>query len=74
MQLDDTSLAALLAAAEQAGRPLSELVLAEQAEELEQTPQQVYDRMAACYAVMAEGVAPGWTRCTTPSTMPGRGT
>ena len=59
MQLDDTSLAALLAAAEQAGRPLSELVLAEQAEELEQTPQQVYDRMAACYAVMAEGVAPG---------------
>ena len=59
MQLDDTSLAALLAAAEQAGKPLSELVLASQAEQLEQTPQQVYDRMARCYQVMADGVAPG---------------
>lgn len=59
MQLEYTSLAALLDAAEQAGRPLSALVLAQQAEELEQDPQQVYDRMAACYTVMAEGVAPG---------------
>lgn len=59
MQLDDTSLAALLAAAEQAGKPLSELVLASQAEQLEQTPEQVYDRMARCYQVMADGVAPG---------------
>ena len=59
MQLDDTSLAALLAAAEQAGKPLSELVLASQAEQLEQTPEQVYDGMARCYQVMADGVAPG---------------
>ena len=59
MQLDDTSLASLLAAAEQAGKPLSELVLASQAEQLEQTPEQVYDRMARCYQVMADGVAPG---------------
>lgn len=59
MQLDDTSLAVLLAAAEQAGKPLSELVLASQAEQLEQTPEQVYDRMARCYQVMADGVAPG---------------
>ena len=59
MQLDDTSLAALLAAAEQAGKLLSELVLASQAEQLEQTPEQVYDRMARCYQVMADGVAPG---------------
>ena len=34
MQLDYTSLSGLLAAAEQAGRPLSELVLAQQAAEL----------------------------------------
>ena len=54
MQLDDTSLASLLAAAEQAGKPLSELVLASQAEQLEQTPEQVYDRMARCYQVMAD--------------------
>ena len=59
MQLDYTSLAGLLAAAEQAGRPLSELVLAQQAAELEQPPEQVYDRMARCYQVMADGVAPG---------------
>ena len=59
MQLDYTSLAGLLAAAEQAGRPLSELVLAQQAVELEQPPEQVYDRMARCYQVMADGVAPG---------------
>ena len=59
MQLDYTSLAGLLAAAEQAGRPLSELVLAQQAAELEQPPEQVYDRMARCYQVMADGVVPG---------------
>ena len=59
MQLDYTSLAGLLAAAEQAGRPLSELVLAQQAAELEQPPEQVYDRMDRCYQVMADGVAPG---------------
>ena len=59
MQLDDTSLASLLAAAEQAGKPLSELVLASQVEQLEQTPEQGYDRMARCYQVMADGVAPG---------------
>ena len=59
MQLDYTSLDGLLAAAEQAGRPLSELVLAQQAAELEQPPEQVYDRMARCYQVMADGVAPG---------------
>ena len=59
MQLDYTSLAGLLAAAEQVGRPLSELVLAQQAVELEQPPEQVYDRMARCYQVMADGVVPG---------------
>ncbi|WP_294500077.1 L-serine ammonia-lyase, iron-sulfur-dependent, subunit alpha [uncultured Gemmiger sp.] len=59
MQLEYTSLAALLDAAEQAGKPLSELVLAQQAEELEQDPRQVYDRMARCYQVMADGVEPG---------------
>ena len=59
MQLDYTSLAALLAAAEAAGKPLSELVLAQQAEELELPPEQVYDRMARRYAVMAESAEQG---------------
>lgn len=59
MQLDYTSLAALLAAAEAAGKPLSELVLAQQAEELELPPEQVYDRMARRYGVMAESTEQG---------------
>ena len=59
MQLDYTSLAALLAAAEQAQRPLSELVLAQQAEELEQSPEQVYGQMARRYEVMAESARQG---------------
>ena len=59
MQLDYTSLAALLAAAEAAGRPLSELVLAQQAEEMELPPAEVYGRMARRYAVMAESAVQG---------------
>ena len=68
MQLDYTSLAGLLAAAEQAGRPLSELVLAQQAAELEQPPEQVYDRMARCYQVMRTAWPPAVTRtCAAPA-------
>lgn len=59
MQLDYTSLAALLAAAEAAGRPLSELVLAQQAEEMELPPAEVYGRMARRYGVMAESAVQG---------------
>ena len=59
MQLDYTSLEALLSAAREAGKPLSELVLAQQAEELECPAGQVFDRMARCYQVMADGIAPG---------------
>ena len=59
MQLDYTSLAALLAAAEAAGQPLSELVLAQQAEEMELPPAEVYGRMARRYGVMAESAVQG---------------
>lgn len=59
MQLDYTSLAALLAAAEAAGKPLSELVLAQQAEEMELPPAEVYGRMARRYGVMAESAVQG---------------
>ena len=53
------SIAALIAAAEAAGEPLSALVLRQQAIQLEKTEQEVFDQMADTYKVMAACIEPG---------------
>ena len=53
------SIAALAEAAQQAGQPISALVLEQQAHQLEQTPQQVFDQMKETYQVMAQCIEPG---------------
>ena len=53
------SIAALIAAAEAAGEPLSALVLRQQAIQLEKTEQEVFDQMAETYKVMAACIEPG---------------
>ena len=53
------SIAALTAAAQKAGEPLSTLVLRQQAAQMEQPEEAVYARMAQQYQVMAECIAPG---------------
>lgn len=57
--LDYKSLASLVEAAESAGRPISALVLSQQAEQLEQSEEEVFRRMAENYQVMAECIEPG---------------
>ena len=54
-----TSLAELVRAAEAEHQPISQMVLRQQAEQLETNEQAVYDRMARTYAVMADSVEPG---------------
>ena len=58
-QLKYDSIAALAAAAAEQGRPISELVLCQQAAQLERTEQQVYDEMRGRFAVMAACIQPG---------------
>ena len=59
MALDYRTVAALTAAAREAGLPLSALVLRDQAAELGQSEAEVCARMDAQYQVMAECIAPG---------------
>ena len=46
IELKYDSVAALVAAAEKAGEPISALVLRQQAAQLEKTEQEIYDQMA----------------------------
>ena len=59
IELKYDSVAALIAAAEKAGEPLSALVLRQQAVQLEKTEQEVFDQMAETYKVMAACIEPG---------------
>lgn len=63
MELSFDSIASLVAAAESEGRPLSALVLEQQAAQLERSEADVYETMHASYEVMrtaaAEGLKPG---------------
>lgn len=66
MDLRYDSIAALIEAAKQSGRKLSELVLEQQAVQMEQSADELYEIMRKSYAVMAasveEGKAPGKER------------
>lgn len=53
------TIAGLVELAEECGEPISALVLRQQAEQLETSEEQVYERMAASYRVMAECIEPG---------------
>ena len=59
IELKYDSVAALVAAAEKAGEPISALVLRQQAAQLEKTEQEIYDQMAETYKVMAACIEPG---------------
>lgn len=58
-ELNYKSIAGLVAAAAAAGKPISAVVLRQQAVELEQSEAQVYEEMRARYQVMAECIEPG---------------
>ncbi len=57
--LDYVSIAALCQAAEQAGKPVSEIVLADQAEQMETPAEELYARMARSLQVMRDAVREG---------------
>lgn len=59
MELNYTSVAALVDAAQACGEKLSCLVLRQQARQLEQPAEALYETMRRSYAVMAEAVAAG---------------
>lgn len=59
MNLDYSSMASLVAAAKESKKPLSQLVLAQQAEQLEQTQEEVFLHMQKNYQVMAQCIEPG---------------
>ena len=58
-ELKYDSIAALVAAAEEAGEPISALVLRQQARQLEKDEAQVFAQMRGTYAVMAACIEPG---------------
>ena len=58
-ELKYDSIAGLAAAAEEAGEPISALVLRQQARQLEKSEAEVYARMRDTYAVMAACIEPG---------------
>ena len=58
-ELKYDSIAALVAAAEEAGEPISALVLRQQARQLEKDEAQVFAQMRDTYAVMAACIEPG---------------
>ena len=51
-----TSIAELVEAAEKSGKKISELVLADQAESMEQRPEELFDKMSTDLDVMADAV------------------
>ena len=53
------SIQELVSAAEERGLKISELVLLDQAEAMEQTPEEIYERMRRSFEVMRESVAEG---------------
>ena len=57
--LDYVSIAALCQAAEEAGKPVSEIVLADQAEQMETPAEELYARMARSLQVMRDAVREG---------------
>ncbi len=59
LEINYKSLASLIAAAERTGRPISGLVLSQQAQQMELSEEEVYERMAANYRIMAECIDPG---------------
>ena len=61
MELDFnySSVAGIVAAAEQAGLPISRLVLNQQALQMEQSEESIYEHMKSNYRVMAECIEPG---------------
>ena len=56
---DYKSLASIVKAAEESGCAVSAMVLGQQAQQLEQSEEEVYKRMEATYRVMAECIEPG---------------
>ena len=58
-QLSYATIAGLVQAAEEAGVPLSHLVLADQAQQLERTPQSLWEQMDQSLAVMEESAQMG---------------
>ena len=59
LDFDYSSLAAVVEAAEAAGTAISQLVLRQQAQQLELTEEETYAKMAENYKVMAECIEPG---------------
>lgn len=59
LDFDYSSLAAVVEAAEAAGTTISQLVLRQQAQQLELTEEETYAKMAENYKVMAECIEPG---------------
>lgn len=57
--LNDNTIAGLVEQAEQAEKPISELVLAQQAEQTERTEGDLYEEMRRTFRVMEESVASG---------------
>ena len=54
-----SSVASIVAAAEKSGLPISAIVLRQQAEQMEQTEESVYEHMRKNYQVMTECIDPG---------------
>ena len=59
LTFDYKSLASVIDAAEKSGLPVSSLVLKQQAEQMEETEEAVYNRMKDTYQVMRECIEPG---------------
>ena len=54
-----SSVASIVTAAEKSGLPISAIVLRQQAEQMEQTEESIYEHMRKNYQVMAECIEPG---------------
>ncbi|MCD7993337.1 MAG: L-serine ammonia-lyase, iron-sulfur-dependent, subunit alpha [Clostridia bacterium] len=54
-----SSVASIVAAAEESALPISAIVLRQQAEQMEQTEESIYEHMRKNYQVMAECIGPG---------------
>ena len=59
IEFNYNSLASLIAAAEKSGLPVSRLVLMQQAEQMEQSEDEIYRHMEETYRVMASCIEPG---------------
>ena len=65
------TLSSLIAAAEKSGLPVSRLVLMQQAEQMEQSEDEIYRHMEETYRVMASCIEPGCARtCAAPAASP----